>query len=548
MSLLRVLGLYFRTIRYMKLVQLVNRARRLIFKTKLRGIDEFQITSGKNDTIKLSFPSKRKSFSEGNNFVFLNKKLSLKFPEDWCNPDLPLLWLYNLHYFNGLLNSSTPSRLKVDLVNRWIHDNSQSNGVPWDPYPLSLRICNWIKWIWSFDGHLPPQIAASLFQQATHLAKTLEFHLLGNHLLENAKALIFAGYYFGGYAGEKWLTRGLGILKKELGEQILEDGGHFELSPMYHSLVLELVLDVLQLAKEASAPKILAQEVPFYSLTASIMSDWLMVMSHPDQEIAFFNDAAIGIAPSPKELFLRAKHLNVTNRLSLKGSMNYLKPSGYIRLDNDDATAILDVAEVGASYIPGHGHADTLSMECSLFGQRLIVNTGSSEYGLGHRRDYERSTSAHSTLEIDGCNSSEVWGGFRVGRRAHVSGLIIREDNTVSAEHDGYHFLPGSPTHKRSCSLMRKQLLINDYVYGPFSWAKIYFHIHPSIKVLLADDNQHGFFVFPDGSKVLWESTSEELSIQDNLYSLEFGRKLPMKTIVLEAKNNNETAFSIKWD
>lgn len=159
----------------------------------------------------------------------------------------------------------------------------------------------------------------------------------------------------------------------------------------------------------------------------------------------------------------------MTNRLSLKGSMNYLKSSGYIRLDNDDATAILDVAEVGASYIPGHGHAETLLMECSLFGQRLIVNTGSSEYGLGHRRDYERSTSAHSALEIDGCNSSEVWGGFRVGRRAHVSGLIIREDNTVSAEHDGYHFLPGSPTHKRSCSLMRKQLLINDYVSGPFS-------------------------------------------------------------------------------
>jgi hypothetical protein len=308
MSILRFLGLYFRTIRHIKISQLVNRANRLIFKTKLRSIDDCQITSCNKSNIRQSFPSKRKSILGDNDFVFLNKKLSLNFPKDWHNPDIPLLWLYNLHYFDGLLDPSTPNYLKINLVNCWIEDNSDSIGVSWDPYPLSLRISNWIKWIWSSNDNLPDQIDASLFQQATYLSNTLEFHLLGNHLLENAKALIFAGIYFGENIGEIWLKRGLDILKKELNEQILEDGGHFELSTMYHSLVLELVLDILQLAEEASAPKILAQEAQSYRYTVSIMIEWLSIMSHPDQEIAFFNDAAIGIAVSPKDLLLRAKN------------------------------------------------------------------------------------------------------------------------------------------------------------------------------------------------------------------------------------------------
>jgi uncharacterized heparinase superfamily protein len=548
MTFLRIVGLYLRTIRHLTLAQFVSRAKRAIFKIKPLNIDCVKGAVVHSVEVKMAFPSKSESILGNNTFIFLNRKIKLKFPDDWHESNIPLLWLYNLHYFDGLLNNDTPSQLKLDLIKRWIQDNSKSTGVPWDPYPLSLRLCNWIKWIWSHDGSLPPLVVASLFQQATHLNKTLEFHLLGNHLLENAKALIFSGYYFGGITGDKWLKRGLLILNKELAEQILEDGGHFELSPMYHSLVLELVLDVLQLAKEQSAPKVLSLEVQSLSHTAAIMSDWLRVMSHPDNEIAFFNDAAIGIAPSPNELLMRANNLSIVSREMLTDKLKYLRSSGYIRLSNESATALIDVAEVGASYLPGHGHADTLSIEFSLFNQRMIVNTGSSEYGLGERRDYERSTSAHSTLEINDLNSSEVWAGFRVGRRAHVSEVFIDGHNCVTAKHNGYRFLPGSPTHKRSYSLLKNQLLITDHIDGPFNRAKIYFHIHPSIKVSLVKDGKYGFFVLPDGSKISWESTAESLKLQENLYSMEFGKRLPMRTIVLELKSSNEAVFSIKWN
>ena len=132
---------------------------------------------------------------------------------------------------------------------------------------------------------------------------------------------------------------------------------------------------------------------------------------------------------------------NKRTNLSLIFGTIHLEDSGYIRFERQNMIAFLDVAQVGPDYLPAHAHADTLSFEMSLFGQRVFVNSGTSCYGQGEERRQERSTSAHNTVEINGENSSEVWGGFRVGRRAYPTKPEIREngDRTViSASHDGY--------------------------------------------------------------------------------------------------------------
>ena len=160
-----------------------------------------------------------------------------------------VLGKYNLHYFEGLLSSQTSVDLKEKHIGRWIAENPFSKGIGWEPYPLSLRVVNWIKWAWLNEDINVKDFDKSLASQINYLYKNLEYHLLGNHLLENAKALIFGGCYFQGKNAKKWLNKGLKILLKELKEQILDDGGHFELSPMYHILIFELVLDLLALAK-----------------------------------------------------------------------------------------------------------------------------------------------------------------------------------------------------------------------------------------------------------------------------------------------------------
>ena len=91
-----------------------------------------------------------------------------------------------------------------------------------------------------------------------------------------------------------------------------------------------------------------------------------------------------------------------------------------VQIENSKAVVIGDVGPIDLLF--RSTHADTLSFEFSLFGQRLIVNSG-TEYGFGTERLRQRGTFAHSTLSINGVNSSDVWSGFRVGSRARP-GLV----------------------------------------------------------------------------------------------------------------------------
>lgn len=65
------------------------------------------------------------------------------------------------------------------------------------------------------------------------------------------------------------------------------------------------------------------------------------------------------------------------------------------------------------------------------------MDTGISTYEKTARRQYERGTAAHNTVVLGDKNSSEVWGGFRVGRRARVT-LLKDSPNEVEAWHDGF--------------------------------------------------------------------------------------------------------------
>lgn len=138
------------------------------------------------------------------------------------------------------------------------------------------------------------------------MSRRLEYHLLGNHLLANAKALVFAGLFFSGGQADSWLRKGLKLLRAQLPEQILADGGHFERSPMYHAIILEDLLDLVNLAETYG------HGAADWRTVVQRMLRWLNAMSHPDGGIAFFNDAAFGIAPTLAELADYARRLGVS--------------------------------------------------------------------------------------------------------------------------------------------------------------------------------------------------------------------------------------------
>jgi len=543
-------GLYWNTVRYLKPVQIYGRL-------------WFRLARPRPDTSPapalrqplggwVPCATRRQSLFADNNFLFLNQSGSLD-KLGWDDPGTEKLWRYNQHYFDDLNaeNSIERSCWHRALLLHWVEHNLLGKGTGWDPYPTSLRIVNWLKW--RFAGHQLPDICIqSLAVQVRWLTKRLEIHLQGNHYFSNAKALVFAGLAFEGNEADKWLKKGLRIIERQLPEQVLSDGGNFERSPMYHSIFLEDMLDLINVAKLWPA-RIDHQIIKDWERVAISMVEWLRGMTHPDGQIALFNDAAFGVTPTPDNLDAYAKRLRLSISKDIGHESQPLKvqawpESGYVRLETVNVAAILDVAPIGPDYLPSHANADTLSFELSVFGQRVIVNGGTSRYGSGPERLRERQTAAHSTLEINGTSSSEVWGGFRVARRAYPFDLTIQKSASaveVACAHDGYQLLSGNPVHRRAWSLTEEMLTISDSIVGDFQSAISRFIFHPDVKVEILSKDSYKV-ILPRGEILALQVRQGESQIVDALNASEFG-KLRDTQCLRVSPQNGKAVVQLSW-
>ncbi|WP_235679338.1 heparinase II/III family protein [Aquibium microcysteis] len=465
-------------------------------------------------------------------FCFLNQEGDLG--GGWDDGRRDKLWRYNLHYFDDLNADSAQDRVAwhQSLIRRWVADNPPGVGTGWEPYPTSLRIVNWIKWTLA-GNRLPPEAVQSLAVQARWLSRRLEHHLLGNHLFANAKALVFAGSFFTGDEPARWLSRAATILKREIPEQILDDGGHFELSTMYHALALEDALDLENLWRAYPDSRRLTAGIDgLVAARIAPMRRWLTAMCHPDGEIAFFNDSAFGVAPPPAALDAYASRLGLDP--IGPGKAGLLRDSGYARLEAGPSVVLADVARVGPDYLPGHAHADTLSFELSVGWQRVLVNSGTSVYAAGPERLRQRGTAAHNTVVIAGENSSEIWSAFRVARRARPFDLSIEDDGSttvLACSHDGYTRLARGAVHRRTLILQPGGLTVEDVLAGGADPAEARFHFHPSWDV--AVDGAHGRAVSDRGQVVAWVIEAGTASIQAGTHHPEFGISLPSACLVV---------------
>jgi uncharacterized heparinase superfamily protein len=378
---------------------------------------------------------------------------------DWAAADRSRLWRYNLHYFDYLMDESLGDELRAGLIDDWIVRNPPARTDAWDAYPLSLRIVNWVKYFLArrSRGPLPRAWLTSLYGQAAWLQRNFEYHLLGNHLLKNAVGLLFAGAFFDGREADGWLLSAWRCFAGQVREQFLADGGHYERSPMYHALCLNDCLDVLSLGAQRplAARLTVAADVRLRILSAVA---FLRDICAPDGEIPLFNDAAFGITPSPAALIAYAQRVlggEPRSELAPRPQQCELidkSQSGYFGFRHGADWLLIDCGPIGPDYQPGHAHCDTLSYELALDGTRLIVDSGVHDYEAGARRLASRTTAGHNTVMIDGCEQSEIWGTFRVARRARpVSALLeARPPGCIfEGTHDGYRRLPGRPLHRR---------------------------------------------------------------------------------------------------
>ncbi len=541
------LPLYWETVRHLKTRQIVSR---LLNRLPRPAVVPFDAPPRRAPSVSWAAPARRRVMMTGPARVrFLNREREVAAPADWNDAGESKLWLYNLHYFDDLNAEGATSRRAwhAAFIERWISENPVGQGNGWEPYPVSLRVVNWIKWSLS-GGDLSPAALASLALQAEYLAQRLETHILGNHYLANAKALVFAGAYFEGDRAARWLKTGRAILREQWAEQILPDGGHFERSPMYHCLALEDALDIINVLR---AHGFSSEEGPTKA-AASVMLRFLPAALHPDGRIAFFNDSAFGIAPEPEELSSYAVRLGLPP-LAEPGSAVLARPQfGLWSLAGGGGRLIMDAGPAGPDHLLAHAHCDTLSYELSVGRRRLVVNSGTFAYA-GPERVAFRSTAAHNTVQVDGDEQHEIWADFRIARRGYpydVRWYAAGDSPYLSAAHTGYSRLKGRPQHRRTVFFRDGAWSINDEVQGAGRHAAVSFvHLHPDVKVLEAGERT--ILCALGEMTVRFEAIDAPWGkINDGVFSPEFGLTQPNQVLRQEAAGTGKIRFShrITWE
>lgn len=519
MSKISKLNLLFDTIRYLKPKQVRYRVFYFIRK-KLRGslrINDSKTVYNITCTRLNLLPSisSNSTYFSNNSFEFLNLQHIFQDKIDWDFSGYGRLWTYNLNYFEFLLQEDKSKEDGIKLIDDFIYTiEKNSNGI--EPYPLSLRIINWIKFI-VYHQINPDKYKNILWAQVQLLKKQKEYHLLGNHLLENGFALLYGAYFFNDRGIYNHAKK---ILIEELNEQILDDGSHFELSLMYHSLMTYRVMDCYNLIV---CNDLFDQELKLlFKEKAELMLSFLQKISYQNGDIPLMNDAANGIAPSNEELFLYSGSLGLNVREPK------LSQSGYRKLTNENFDLCFDVGEVGPTYQPGHAHADTLSFELYIHNRPVIIDTGTSTYEVNEIRFYERSTAAHNTVSINGENSSEVWAGHRVGKRA-LTKITEDTDSCVTAYHNGY-FKRFGVNHKRCIRLNETEVFIEDNVTKGEAVAN--FHFHPDEGIQIFGNEVRGKDFFLTFEKAL------SLKLVTTHYSPKFNMRIDNKSLEVAFNEN----------
>ncbi|HVJ80528.1 MAG TPA: alginate lyase family protein, partial [Planctomycetia bacterium] len=478
-------------------------------------------------------------------FTLLNREYDLGRPIDFNKAkSAPLLSQFHLHYHEFLLDVAASSETVWDFVLHWMAAHERPDrSAAWHPYCMSRRIPVWCAILLERKPSAPVAAAmrSHLSLQAARLERRLERDLGGNHLWENARALATAGACFAGPDADRWRDRGVRLLAECIRTQILPSGEHYERSPMYQA---DLALGLEDLARwlRPSRPAVATE----FASVATRMHAFLDAIRHPDGGIPLFGDAT-------------RDHDSTARSPARPGSAwvgDY-----YVHREVDGRTLLFDAGDVGPDDLPAHAHSDLLGCELSVFGKRLLVDSGVFEYAGPKRHAYRRA-SAHNVLTLGGEELADVWSSFRMGRRGHVikrSAGATEGGRWASAEHDAYR--------RRGAAIRRLWFLADD---GP--WFSVHLlngrsdaagdaaehlHWHPDVRwdtpscsgsretsggaLLKSHDSSYIRKTIVAGRPVWWETASTcELETAPSEYSERFSQATPNESWTLSSSESRE--------
>lgn len=461
-GMFRKVTLYVRTILRMKPSMLIARLRglRKVPETSYKSIKPLSIVIPVLDCDS-SYVSRFDVDALFDNVFFLLGEQHTVDLDQWKVPEASHLWNFNLHYFEYCIPLAARFSASGDvkdielfkrLVYSWIEHCEYPNGDAWHPYTISLRLVNWLVCLNLFgsalisDSSFMEAIGASMYRQYQHLLANQEKHLLANHYFENLKTLVICALMF---EENEVLSTVEDALLRQLEEQVLSDGVHFERSLMYHKLCIEGLFRV-ELAYRSAG--ILAPGLIFSKV--KLMIDAVASIERGMGKTPFFNDAADGVAKECCQLIAACRKIYVYEADS---SLTAFPKAGFFKLYNGEVSVVFFAGCPGPSYMLGHSHCDLLSFEASISGKPVLVNSGTYAYQT-NLRDYFRSTSAHNTVLINGNEQMEFWAEHRVARSSNAPSIIRNNTDSICAR---FQTIDGVDV-TRSVTVLNDSIIIED--------------------------------------------------------------------------------------
>ena len=302
---------------------------------------------------------------------------------------------------------------------------------------------------------------------------------------------------------------------------------------MYHNIILERLLDTINLIDTNQHDPILGMLKSSAVKMTGFLKNWESFNQPP-----MMQDATNGIALAREEILSYAKRLLGE---SYPKNPSSLSDSNYRILSLDSLKIVANVGQISPSFQPGHAHADELNFELYYKGTPLIVDRGISTYEKNTRRQTERSTLAHNCITINNEDSSEVWGGFRVAKRASVN--MEEAEKNLSAS---MKTVKGKRI-KRAWNKVDNEFMIHDSVikFNPIKDQIIgRLHFHPEVSIEVIDSSS---LLLNNEIKII--SSSASFSKKRYQYSMGFNNLVEASCVEYHIDNNhpeNVIAISVE--
>jgi hypothetical protein len=555
---------------------------------------------------------------------FLDPRSGIRAPADaWCwsihsmqpnrSGDLRYLWELSRHQHVTLLGAayalSGDERYALAAerqLRSWWSENPFLRGPHWSScMELGLRL---IAWVWTrrllsgWKGVCNLFDANSLFRTCLYQHQYLlsRFPARGssanNHLIAEAAGQFVACCalpYF--EQTPAWCEAAARTLRAEIRRQTFASGLHRELASDYHVLVLELAI-AAGVEGEATEHSLGAD---FWQATCAMMDALAAsVDSGPRPPRQGDGDSASALRIDAPDSNQCASLLNTGRHLM--GALHWWPklPGGDVRTSlwsamvselparlerpaarrdhfPDAGMTILrdtpgrdreiwcrcDAGPHGFLSIAAHAHADALSIELRCGGIDVLADPGTYTYHAEPAwRRYFRSTLAHNTLEVAGCDQSVSGGPFLWTQHAQSTEIEFGESESDgvarwAARHDGYERLPQCVTHRRNVELerQRRTLQIEDRVTcrAPLP-VRLAFHLGPQIECELdgslaalhwddASGRCRAVLRLPDD--LAWQAVRGRSEPPLGWYSPAFGVRVPAWCLLGEGRIGNGTTL-----